>query len=144
MSCTYTRTWPKYPDAEISGRAAAATSPAAAADAATNARAAAPAAVGNAVPRAAAAATDTQRLSVLPEESNYWDERQLRHWLRALPTPPSKVVFLLRKADMLSGVDIPGLSADITTEDIFGRPAPPMSDSDKQLLTKKEYNELEA
>ena len=126
VSCTYTRTWPKYPDAEISGRAAAATSPAAAADAATNARAAAPAAVRNAVPSEAGDWLDSKT-----------DGHKLRDWFRKLKRRPGKLIYLLRKNAVLSGIDIPGSSADITTEGV-----PAMSDSAKQRLIKEEYNNV--
>ncbi len=101
VTCTYTRTCPKYPDAEISDRAAA-TSPAAAADAATDAAAVAvPAAAAVASSAAAVASTCLQSLpnfSTLSDDSDHAN----RKWLGAHCSPrPEALLLLLRKATVL-------------------------------------------
>ena len=133
MSCTYTRTWPKYPDADISDRAAA-TLPGAATDAATNAAAAAvpvaaaavaatamaahPQAAGIAAQRAAAAgaATCLQMLPDLPQLS----DRDTRKWLETHCKPqPEVLLLLLRKNTVLFKTNIPRIGKQaLKREDI--------------------------
>ncbi len=74
---------------------------------------------------------------MLPADSEHWLEPELRQWLRTCKPQPSKLIYLLRKSGILSEIDIPGSSADITTE---GKP--PMSGWEKLCLIKEEYKAL--
>jgi hypothetical protein len=132
VSCIYTRTWPKYPDAEISDRANA-TSPAAAAHTATSPAAAAVPAAAAAV--AAVAAVASTCLQSWPDFSSgslsNASDAVKRKWLADNCNPqPKSLLLLLRKAAVLFDTEFPAIKRSVN------------KDSDEQQLMREAIKAL--